>query len=303
MASPRPKSNPPGPLVRAGVVLDRDDFLSRGMLAVGNALARYHRHRIFHLERLGELLERGRRVILVGNHVLDVIDPMLFVMGILERYGVVPRAMGHGAWFSTPVLRDISRRYGVVPSRDPGTAAQALREDGLLMLFPGAVREAAMRDFRAEPYRLKWEDRTGFLRLALEEDAEILFFAAVGTEEMYYQSWLPIPQALISYFAKGDPARYRGLRMTFGLFGPHLVPGVFPFPSKITHVVSEPLDLGDRARALRDPAAFAELHKRVCAECQTLLDAAVAQYGTQKSTSIVARGVRAGHALLRRIGL
>jgi Acyltransferase len=288
---------------RTGVVLDRDDFLSRGMLAVGSALARYHRHRIVHLDRLGDLLERGRRVVLVGNHVLDVIDPMLFVMGILDRYGVVPRAMGHGAWFSTPVLRDFSRKYGVVPSRDRGTAAQALREDGLLMLFPGAVREAAIRDFHAEPYRLKWEDRTGFLRLALEEDAEILFFAAVGTEEMYYQSWLPIPGAMIRYFAKGDPGRYRGLRMTFGLFGPHLVPGLFPFPSRITHIVSPALDLGDRARALADEDAFRALHTRISTECQAFLDAAVAEHGAQTSRSIVARSVRAGHAVLRRLGL
>src|SRR5690349_4874300 len=98
MASPRTKRQSEPPRARAGVVLDRDDLLSRGFLTIGGALARYHRHRIFGLERLGELLDSGKRVILVGNHVLDVIDPMLFVMSILERYGVVPRAMGHGAW-------------------------------------------------------------------------------------------------------------------------------------------------------------------------------------------------------------
>jgi hypothetical protein len=305
MAAPRsrrrqepPKPTPP---TRVGMTLDPNDLLSRAMLKVGGVLGRYHQHRVLHLERLGDLIGSGRRAVLVGNHVLDVIDPFLFVRSVYERYGVVPRTMGHPAWFSTPGLRDLTQRYKVIRSRDPDSARQALREDGLLMLFPGAVREAAMRDFHREPYTLKWEDRYGFLRLALEEDAEILFFAAVGNEQLYYQSSLPVPDTLVRYFANGDRSRYEGLRLSFGVLGPHLVPGLFPFPAQITHVVSRPIDLGNRARAARTPAAFAELHRLVQSECQTFLDRAVAEHG--QSATLVNRGVRASHALLRRLGL
>ena len=119
------------------------------------------------------------------------------------------------------------------------------------MLYPGANREAAMRSYRDEPYRLKWNDRFGFLRLALETDADIVFVAALGSDELYYQSKLPTPRALLRFANAGDDERYRGARLTFGLLGAHLIPGVMPLPVRITHFVSRPLDLGDRIAARR----------------------------------------------------
>jgi 1-acyl-sn-glycerol-3-phosphate acyltransferase len=287
-----------------GVPLD-DDWLSRGMLAIGGALGRYHRHRIAHLDRLGRVLCARRRAIVVANHVLDVIDPLLFVKAVYERYGVVPRVIGHRAWFRTPGLRAITQRYRVIPARDPEATARALHDDGLLMLFPGGAREAAVRDYHREPYRLKWEGRFGFLRLALEHDADLFFVGALGTEEMYYQSRLAVPELAARYLAGGDASRYREARVPFGLLGPHVVPGLFPFPAPITHVVSEPLDLGDRLLARHDAAAFAALHSRVWSECQSLLDLAVAQHVREHALSptLADRSVRAGHAFLRRLGL
>lgn len=301
---PRPHDEPStasGEERRIGVALDPRDPLSRAMLVFGDLLVRYHRHRVIGLECLGALLEKRRPVILVGNHVLDVVDPFLFAQAVYKRYGVVPIAIGHRAWFTAPVLKEIIARYGVIPSRDPDAAARAVRDGGLVMLFPGAVSEAALRDFEREPYRLKWEGRTGFLRLALEHDAEILFFGAVGSEQMYYQSRFAVPYPLIRLLYQEAPERYRGLRLSFGMFGPHLLPGVAPFPTRITHVLSQPLDLGDRGLALRDERAFAELHARVTVACQAVLDRAVAEYG--EPSGAVDRGVRKTHDLLRRLGL
>jgi 1-acyl-sn-glycerol-3-phosphate acyltransferase len=156
-------------------------------------LARYHRHRILHLDRLLHLLHARRRVVVVGNHALDVVDPLLFVATLLERYGRVPRFMSHTSWQRLPGLRAIADRYRLVPSRSMEDASRALAEDGFLMLFPGGVSEAALRSYRDEPYRLKWENRLGFLRLALEHDADIVFVATVGNDEMYFQSTLTTP--------------------------------------------------------------------------------------------------------------
>src|SRR5262249_61753832 len=91
-----------------------------------------------------------------------------------------------------------------------------------------------------------------------------IFVAALGSDEAYYQSVLPTPETLIGLINGGDGARYRGMRLRFGLLGIHLVPGLLPFPVRLTHVVGKPLDLGDRERAQRDPEALAELHGRVC---------------------------------------
>jgi hypothetical protein len=284
-----------------GMEIDRTEWPAAPLLALAAVLAGYHRHRVEHLERLGRVLRAGRRVIVVGNHALDVVDPLLFIAAVLERYGRVPRIIGHKSWFRLPLLRELSARYRVVPSRDMEAAARALVDDGFLMLFPGGVAEAAVRSYREEPYRLKWEDRDGFLKLALVHDAEVIFVAAVGNEEMYYQSRLQTPAAVVRLADAGDGTRYRGAPLRFGLLGAHLVPGVCPLPVQLTHVVSPPLPLGDRTLALRDPAAFARLHRAVWRRCQTFLARAVAR--REHSAGLADRTIRAGERLLQQLGL
>ena len=254
-----------------------------------------------HLDRLLGLLRARRPVVVVGNHALDVVDPLLFVAAVLERYGRVPRFVSHASWQRLPGLRSISARYRLVPSRSMEDASRALAEDGFLMLFPGGASEAALRSYRNEPYRLKWENRLGFLRLALEHDAEIVFVAAVGNEEMYFQSKLPTPDVIVRVAAAGNGARYRGSYLRFGVAGMHALPGVFPLPVQLTHDVSPPLRLGDRALARRDPDAFAALHRSVCQACQTFLDRAVAR--RERSSDLVDRTIRVGQRLVRRIGI
>jgi hypothetical protein len=285
----------------SGVPLAADDLASRAFLAVADGLARYHRHRVLHLDGLVRLLRSGRRVIVVANHALNIIDPLLFVRAVQRRAGVVPRFIAHPAWLRVPVLRDVAQKYRVIPSRDRARATQALAEDGFLMLFPGAVREAALRDYHREPYRLFWADRLGFLDLALAHDAEIVFCATVGNDEMYYQSRIPLPSALLALLSDGAGERYRGARLGLGLTGPHLVPGLFPLPVQVTQVVSAPLDLGDRQRARADAEVRAALHRRLTAECQALLDNAVA--GHRRRADRGDRAVRAAQGLLRELGL
>jgi hypothetical protein len=242
-------------------------------------------------------------VVLVGNHALDIVDPLLLLLATISRaLHRVPRFIGHqNGWFRVPVLRKISARFQIVPSHRPAEAEAALRRDGFLMLYPGAIREAGMRSYRDEPYRLKWEGRAGFLRLALATDAEAVFVAGLGSEEAYYQSRLPTPEALIGLINGGDGARYRGMPLSFGLLGLHLVPGLLPFPLRLTHVIAKPLDLGDRARAQRDPEALAELHARVWHGCQRFLDRAVAQRA--RYSDALDRSIRDTERLLQRIGL
>jgi 1-acyl-sn-glycerol-3-phosphate acyltransferase len=284
-----------------GVAIDRRDLSTTALLTLASLLGRYHRHHVLHMERLLGLLRAGRRVVVVGNHALDVVDPLLFVATLFERYGRIPRFMSHTSWQRLPGLRAIAERYRLVPSRSMEDASRALAEDGFLMLFPGGVSEAALRSYRNEPYRLKWENRLGFLRLALEHDAEIVFVAAVGNDEMYFQSTLPTPQAIVRIADAGNGARYRGSYLRFGLMGVHALPGVFPLPVQLTHVVSPPLILGDRALARRDPDALAALHRSVCDACQKFLDRAVAE--RNRSGDWLDRTIRAGERLVQRIGI
>lgn len=293
--------DPRRPRPTPGVRIDRDALTTRAFLAFADALELYHRHRVLHLERLAGLFEEGRRVIVVGNHALDIDDPLLFLAAVFRRLHRVPNFIGQeNGWFKVPVLREIARRYEVIPSRRPEETLAALRRNGFLMLFPGAAREASLRSYHDEPYRLKWEDRRGFLRLALEADAEIVFVAAIGNDEAYYQSRLPVPSALLAAANDGDSKRYAAARLRFGILGAQVVPGILPLPVRITHVVSPPLDLGDRERALRDPEALTTLHQQVWQECQKFLDRSVAS--RDRHTDWLDRGLRGLQSLLHRLG-
>src|SRR5262249_60420366 len=128
--------------------------------------------------------------------------------------------------------------------------------------------------------------------------AEIGADPPVGNDDMYFQSRLPTPQALIRLADAGDGRRYRDACLRFGLLGVHALPGVFPLPVQLTHVVSPPLMLGDRARAQRNPEALSALHASVCQACQTFLDAAVA--GRERSSDLVDRSIRAAQRLVQR---
>jgi 1-acyl-sn-glycerol-3-phosphate acyltransferase len=285
-----------------GIAIDPADLAFRGFFGAAKLLQRYHRHRVLHIERLERLLGGGRRVILVGNHAFDIVDPLLLLARVYERTGRVPHFIGHeNGWFKVPVLRDIAARFQVIPSRRPEETARALRRDGFLMLYPGSNREAAMRSYRDEPYRLKWEGRTGFLRLALEADADIVFVAALGSDELYYQSVLPTPRALLRLANAGDDERYRGARLTFGLLGAHLIPGMMPLPVRITHFLSPPLDLGDRAAVARDSRAFEALHARIWQQSQAFLDAAVRR--RSRYTDPLDRALRSAQRRLQGFGV
>src|SRR5262249_4433908 len=99
---------PAPPRLRASGMAPPAAPATAAFVAGAAVLARYHRHRVFHLARLGRLIREGRRVILVGNHALDVVDPLLFVAAVRARYGRVPRFMAHALWFRLPVLRDLA---------------------------------------------------------------------------------------------------------------------------------------------------------------------------------------------------
>ena len=278
-----------------------DDRLLRSGLALAAVLARYHRHRVLHLDRLQRLFQEGRRVVLVGNHALDVVDPMLLLAAVQRRTGRLPNFIGHEAWFRLPLVRDVMRGFGVIPSRRPEEAVEALKRNGFLMLYPGGVRESGMRSYRDEPYRLQWGGRTGYLDTALAADAELVFVAAVGSEEAYFQSQLPTPRAMVRFLGGGDAERYRSMRLQLGAAGPHVLPGLVPFPVRITHVLSPPLDLGDRGEALRDPSALEELHRRTWSSCQRFLDAAVAR--RHRYSDFLDGAIRSSQRVLQTLGV
>jgi 1-acyl-sn-glycerol-3-phosphate acyltransferase len=106
-----------------------------------------------------------------------------------------------------PRLKDI---VGIIGTDED--ACQAVLERGeQLLITPGGTREAQpSRDF----YRLRWEGRYGFVRLALKTGAPIVPLAVVGGAEAYpgfklgkLSFWSPLPLPARIRVKLGEPIR------------------------------------------------------------------------------------------------
>jgi hypothetical protein len=281
--------------------VDPQHWTNQMMLRVGDGLRAYHRHRVRGMEHLVAALASGRPVILVGNHCLDIADPLMLTVAVYRTLGRVLRFIGHGnLFFTLPILRSLATAWGIIPNRHMEMAARALTEDRALMLYPGSGTEAILRSYRREPYCLKWYDKLGFVELAARHDATVLFVAGIGLDEMYYQTDFLAPAALVRYSNAGDEAYYRGSRLQIGAAGLHVLPGVVPWPVRVTHVISPPLAL-PRGLDPNDREALTAVQVALWAECQGLLDQAIAARG--RDSDLIDRTCRAATAMLQRLGI
>ena len=256
--------------------VDPTHWANRLMQGTGNALRRYHRHTLRGLHHLTAARATGRPVILVGNHCLDLVDPLMLTVAVYRETGCLLRFIAHGnLFFTIPGLRTLAPIWGLIPNRHAALADAALRDDGALMLYPGSGTEAILRSYRREPYRLKWDAKHGFVQLAARHRATILFVAGMGIDEMYYQTDVPMPASAIRYANAGDADYYQGARLQIGAAGLHVLPGVLPLPVRITHTISPPLAL-DPDLDPDDTDAVAHAQIRLWAESQAFLDATVA---------------------------
>jgi 1-acyl-sn-glycerol-3-phosphate acyltransferase len=146
---------------------------------------------------------------------------------------------------AVPGLPAVKRDLGLV---DPSEASclAALRAGEQLLVTPGGAREAQpRRDF----YRLRWEGRHGFARLALRTGAPIVPLAVVGGAEAY--------------------PGFRAGRLSF--WSP------LPLPARLDVALGAPIAVEARPEGARDPAVVGPLHALALERTQALYDALVAR--------------------------
>jgi hypothetical protein len=276
-------------------------WTSRAVLRVGQGLRLYHRHRLLGVHHLEQALRARRPVLLVGNHCMDVADPLMLGTAIYAATGRPLRFIGHElGFFTLPGLRSFMSAAGVIPSRHANLAERVLRTDRLLALYPGAGTEAALRLYRREPYQLKWYGRLGFVELVLRTRAALFFVAGIGIDEMYYQTDIRVPSSLFRLLRGSYLEEYRGIRLQVGAAGLHIVPGIWPLPVQVTHVISPPLSL-NRSIDANDRAAVEKTQVRIWAACQRFLDEAVA--AREQTSDWLDRACRRGIGMLQEVGI
>lgn len=131
-----------------------------------------------------EELDTRKPALYVSNHtVLGVLDGYPFGVELYLRKGILLRALADSNHYRIPFWKDlITERLGIVEASRVNCHALMKRKENLLV-FPGGTKEICKK--KGEEYVLKWGDRKGFVRMALEHGYDIIPVAAVGAEEAF----------------------------------------------------------------------------------------------------------------------
>lgn len=119
----------------------------------------------------------------VGNHSLvGFADAGLMLKALYDRHGIVFRALGQHFHFNTPIWNTFMLRNGVVDGTRENCAAMMAAGEHILV-YPGGAGEVMKR--QGEQHTLRWKNRTGFARMALENNYAIQPFATVGADDCW----------------------------------------------------------------------------------------------------------------------
>ena len=131
-----------------------------------------------------ENIDATRPAMYVSNHaVIGILDVYPFAIELYLRKGIVLRALADSNHFRIPLWRDlISKRIGVVEASRKNCAAVMERGENLVV-YPGGAREVCKK--KGEAYELRWSDRSGFVRMAMQHGYDLIPVAAVGAEEAF----------------------------------------------------------------------------------------------------------------------
>jgi len=218
-------------------------------------LKTYFRYEVIGLEHV----PRTGRAIVVSNHGLLPVDGWFLSYEIKRHTGRWPRGLTDWRIFQLPYLRQFFMDMGTVVGRHATGDALMQREE-LLFIMPGGSKEAwKSSKYR---YRLLWQRRLGFIRLALRNGAPIVPSANVGTDDTY------------RVFLDGYTTAYKLFRSKKALL-PISVPiglGVLPFPVKMTQYVGEPIHFPYPPEAEHDPDVVKLCQEEVKSRVYELID-------------------------------
>lgn len=135
-----------------------------------------------YLDGLEHLPEDGR-FLLVGNHTQSSAEVFMIYDAVRRSIGTRVRPLADrnfGRMRGLPA--DLLAAFGAVVGK-PETAGELMRHNQTILVFPGGGREIAK--YKGEEYRLRWQGRIGFARLAAEYNYPIVPAGLVGGDDVY----------------------------------------------------------------------------------------------------------------------
>jgi 1-acyl-sn-glycerol-3-phosphate acyltransferase len=223
---------------------------------------------------LGNVPDSGP-VLLVGNHSGGNMTPdtIVFTLAFNTYFGV-ERAfyqLAHNLVLSMPALGSL-RKFGTVAA-SPANERKALESGAALLVYPGGDYEVHRPTWQRN--RVDFDERKGFIRLALEQDVPIVPVVSIGGQETAV--FLTRGERLARLLALDRLFRLKVLPISLALpwvinVGDML--GHIPLPSKITVETLPAIDL--RAEFGPDPDVD-EIYAHLIRLMQDTLDALAAE--------------------------
>jgi 1-acyl-sn-glycerol-3-phosphate acyltransferase len=223
---------------------------------------------------LGNVPDEGP-VLLVGNHSGGNMTPdtIVFTLAFNTYFGV-ERAfyqLAHNLVLSMPGLAWL-RKFGTVAA-SPANARRALQSGAALLVYPGGDYEVHRPSW--ERNRVDFDDRKGFIRLALQEHAPIVPVVSIGGQETAL--FLSRGERLARLLALDRMFRLKVLPISLAIpWGLNVgdMFGHLPLPAKLTVETLPAIDL--RAEFGEDPDVN-EVYDYLIRTMQDTLDALAAE--------------------------
>lgn len=219
-----------------------------------------HKHSSVGLEKIPQ-----GGVIIAANHSLASYDIVLLMASIYEETNRIPRALIDRLFFKIPGLGPLMESLGSLEgNRD--NAVSLLSKGDILVVAPGGMRESLRPS--TEKYKIIWERRKGFVKLAIETGVPIVLAACPAADDLY-----DVAPSYVTAWA------YKTLKIPL-FFAGGLGYSPIPKPVKLTHYLSEPLY---PPKQTEDPEEMknrvTEFHARVTDRMKKLMEEAVSQSG------------------------
>ena len=251
---------------------ERDpDFIREKLPLFWLAASLWHRGEV---RGLGNVPDTGP-VLLVGNHSGGNMmpDTMVFTMAFNTYFGVERPfyQLAHNLVLSMPGLGWL-RKFGTVAA-SPENARKALQSGAALLVYPGGDYEVHRPSWQRN--RIDFDERKGFIRLALEENVPIVPVVAIGGQETAL--FLTRGESLARLLLLDRVLRLKVLPISLALpWGVNVgdMLGHVPLPAKITVEALPAIDL--RAEFGPEPDVD-EIYDHVTRLMQDTLDSLAAE--------------------------
>ncbi|MFN3202540.1 MAG: lysophospholipid acyltransferase family protein [Bradymonadia bacterium] len=215
--------------------------IQRRFMSLLEPMAHYHQHRVEGMEHI----PREGGFMLLANHSFATYDSFLLGMAVYKATGRPPVGLGDDSIFKVPFLKDWALEAGLHPA-NPENAVALLEAGEMVFLAPGGMWEAVRPS--SQKYRVRWDSRMGFARLAMRAQVPILIAACPEADDIYTLYDNPFTEKV-----------YRRFKLPFAVargVGPTPIPRKVPLVHYIAPPIRPPaLEDGDeeaQIRAFRD---------------------------------------------------